>query len=204
MNSIRISIALIAFFFVLLSVSTAQAGPLITARGQTMCILGGGNGTDFDYEIRPEGGGTPFCSGTLNFSGTQAQFVADLVAEINFCASDVGAYPTETLPSFTCPVGETGFTIARDEDSVNFEFAVEPISAPGTLVVPIFAGFVESNPRFRPPTGNDKPIPCNGSNACCGGESPPCNPVPVPEPGLVASLLSGSFLLFGLNRLRRR
>ena len=111
MTSVRALVSSIAFFFVLFFVSAAHAGPIITAYGQTLCILGGGNGTSWEYEIRPFGGGTPHCSGTLSFSGTQAQFVADLQAELDLCTPGIGAYPTPTLPQFSCPGGTTGFTI---------------------------------------------------------------------------------------------
>jgi len=192
---------LIASFFILFSLGTAQAGPVITAYGQTICILGGGNGTNFDWELRPEGGGTPFCSGTGNSTGTQAQFVTDFVAEIDGCASDISAYPSSTL-GFTCPGGETGFTIARGPDSVNWELAIEDATNPPNLKVPTFSNLVSTNPDCRPPMGNDKPIPCNGNNPCCDGGSPPCTPVP--EPGTVASLLTGACLLFGMEKLRKR
>jgi len=204
MTSIKALVSLIAFFVVLFSVSAAQAGPIITAYGQTLCILGGGDGTSWDWELRPEGGGTPFCSGTESVSGTQAQVAAAIVAAIDHCDPDIGAYPTATLPQFTCPGGTTGFTIAKAPDSLNWEIAFEDSTNPPNLKVPTFADPVSFNPTSQTPDGNDKPIPCNGNNPCCGGETPPCNPVPVPEPGALVSLLSGCLCLFGLNRLRRR
>lgn len=201
MKLLRTSIALITFFFVLLSVSTTQAGPLITAYGQTICVLGAGDGTSWDWELRPAGGGTPFCSGTESFTGTQADLVTHIRSTINGCDSDTAAYPNATL-GFACPGGMTGFTIARVPSSTSWELAFEDSTNPGNLVVATAVSPESFNPTHQPPVGTDKPIPCNGNNICCGGETPPCNDVP--EPGTVASLLTGSLFLFGLSRLRRR
>jgi hypothetical protein len=200
MRSVRTSISTIGFFFVLFFVCAAHAGPLITARGQTLCIDDVGNGIDFDWELRPEGGGTAYCSGTENVSGTEADVVAALQAAIDLCASDISAYPTVTLGS--CPGTMTGFTVARGPDSLNWELAIEDNTNPPNLKVATPADPVFFNPSCRPSTGTPKPIRCNGSNPCCDGGSPPCNPVP--EPGAVASLLSGCIFLFGLDRIRKR
>ena len=78
MISIRTSVSMIALFFVLFSVSTAQAGPFISAYQQTICIAGSGDGTSWDWELRPAGGGTPFCLGTESVTGTQAQLAETL------------------------------------------------------------------------------------------------------------------------------
>lgn len=203
MKLLRTSLALITFFLVLLSVCTAQAGPLITAHGQTLCVLGAGDGTSWDWELRPAGGGTPFCSGTESFTGTQADLVTHIRSVIDLCDSETAAYPGETL-GFPCPVGWTGFSIARSPNSTNWELAFEDSTNPGNLVVATTSSPESFNPMNQPAPGLNKPIPCNGNNICCGGEPPPCNSVPVPEPGTVASLLCGSFVLFGLGRLRRR
>jgi hypothetical protein len=173
MNSNGASISLVAFFLILFFVSAAQAGPIITAYGQTLCIDGGGDGTSWDWEMRPEGGGTPFCSGTESVSGTEADIVTAIVAAINGCATNIGAYPTATL-GLSCPGGMTACTIARGEDSVRFEIAFEDSTNPGNLEV-LEANLLQFNPTARTAEGNDKPIACNGSNPCCDGGSPPAD-----------------------------
>jgi len=182
--------------------TAALAGPsFLTAYGQTHCIDGAGNGSTWDWELRPEGGGAPFCSGTESFSGTEADLAEHFRAAIDGCASDIRAYPSATL-GFSCPAGTTDFTVARELDTTNWELAIEDSTNPPNLKVATAADPVSFNPDDHPPVGNEKPVPCNGSNVCCDGGTPPCNPVP--EPGTLASLLSGSIILFGLKRLRRR
>ena len=97
--------------------TAAQAGPApFTAYGQTHCIDGPGDGSTWDWELRPEGGGTPHCSGTESFSGTEADFAEHFRAAIDGCSVDIRAYPTATL-GFSCPVGMTDFTVARAPDT---------------------------------------------------------------------------------------
>jgi hypothetical protein len=169
---------MIAFFLVLLFVSAAHAGLLaITSYGQTQCIQGSGDGSSWSWELRPEGGGTPVCSGTESFSGSQAELATFIRETVDGCAANITAYPDATL-GFPCPVGMTGFSIAKAPDSSNWELALEDSTNPPNLKVPTAAVPVSFNPSSQPPVGTDKPIPCNGNNPCCGGESPPCNPVP--------------------------
>ena len=172
MSSIRTSVSMIALFFVLFSVSTAQAVPFISAYEQTICIDGSGDGTSWDWELRPAGGGTPFCLGTESVTGTQAQLADAFAAAIDLCDADTVVYSPPVGPS--CPGGMSGFTIARSPDSQNWELAVEDNDDPPNLKVVTAADPVSFNANVEAVT--DIPIPCNGNNPCCSGQFPPCPP----------------------------
>lgn len=201
MSLTKTCIALFAFVLASFCVGTAQAGSLLSAFGQTLCVSGGGDGTSWDWELRPAGGGTPFCSGTESSTGSQDQLVTLIVTTIDFCTFGVSAYFGSTLGT-SCPAGMTAFTIARSPDTLNFELAFEDATNPPNLVVATAGNPVNFNPTCQPTPGTNTPIACNGVNPCCDGGSPPCRPVP--EPSVMAGLMSGTFLLVGLARRRRR
>ena len=196
MHCIGTSTSLAAFFIVLLSVNAAQSGPApeTTRWGQTLCINGDGNGTDWDWELRPQGGGTPLCSGTGNVTGDRDDLVAATVAAIDGCAPGIVAEVGALLG--TCDGDESGLTIVRGPNSENWELAIEDNTNPPNLKVPTDTDPVFFNARCRPPPQTPIPFPCNFI------PNPP--PICVPEPGAFASLLCGGFFLFGLDRMRQR
>lgn len=179
----RASMSIVAFFFVLSSVAPAQAGSFISVWGQTLCIDGVGNGTNWAWELRPLGGGAPFCSGVGSVVGPPADIVAATVGVIDGCAPDISAFPVASFGQ--CPAGMAAVSITRGPDTLNWELAIEDNTNPPNLKVPTPADPVFFNPGCRPSVST--PIP-----------------TPVPEPAGLLLLTSGCFGLFGLGRLRRR
>jgi hypothetical protein len=202
MTSIKVLISLIAFSFILFFVGSAHAGPLATPYGQTFCIDDPGNATTFAFELREENDGAVICAGIAQVLGTESQMAGALTSLISGCAPDVSAYPSETL-GFTCAAGWSGFTVARDTNTTPFELALTDTTNGNQFKVGTFADPISFNSMCGSAQGNDKSVPCNGSNPCCdGSQTPPCNRVP--EPGAFAGLLSGSYLLYGMSRRRER
>ena len=181
MNSIKGAAALVGSLLVL-PAGVAMAGD-IAFFTQTLCISGVGNGTPWDYELRPAGGGVPFCSGTGSAVGPAENIAAVTVSALDGCAPGITAYVFPSLGP--CAVGEVGLTITKTPP-VSFELAIEQLSdpcpSPTCLKVPTPGDPVEFNPFCVPTTPA---------------------PVPLPEPGSTTLLLAGIGGLMGLRRVRK-